>query len=87
MWSSYNFEIQKKFKGGEKVDVITKIGKEILSKNEFIFQYETGIMVILIKKYEKLFDLKRKIIIQLLGKEEEIILDDEDVQVIFFKEH
>jgi hypothetical protein len=69
------------------VDVITKIGKEILSKNEFIFQYETGIMVILIKKYEKLFDLKRKIIIQLLGKEEEIILDDEDVQVIFFKEH
>ncbi|MBE6496738.1 MAG: hypothetical protein E7Z81_00425 [Methanobrevibacter sp.] len=69
------------------MDVITKIGKEILSKNEFIFQYETGIMVILIKKYEKLFDLKRKIIIQLLGKEEEIILDDEDVQVIFFKEH
>jgi len=69
------------------VDVITKIGKEILSKNEFIFQYETGIMVILIKKYEKLFDLKRKTIIQLLGKEEEIILDDEDVQVIFFKEH
>ena len=52
------------------MDVITKIGKEILSKNEFIFQYETGIMVILIKKYEKLFDLKRKIIIQLLGKEE-----------------
>lgn len=69
------------------MDVITKIGKEILSKNEFIFQYETGIRVILIKKYEKLFDLKRKIIIQLLGKEEEIILDDEDVQVIFFKEH
>ncbi|WP_346661339.1 hypothetical protein [uncultured Methanobrevibacter sp.] len=68
------------------MDVITKIGEEILSKNEFIFQYGTGIMVILIKKYEKLFNLKRKIIIQLLGKEE-IILDEEDVQVIFFKEH
>lgn len=62
------------------------IREEILAEKEFIFQYENGILLILRKKYEDLYNLKRKIISKHLDKEEEILIDDEDVQVIYYRE-
>ncbi len=65
---------------------INMIREEILAEKEFIFQYENGILLILRKKYEDLYNLKRKIISKHLDKEGEILIDDEDVQVIYYRE-
>ena len=67
------------------MDKINMIQTEILAEKEFIFQHEEVIFLILGKKYEKLCDLKRKIITKHLDMEEEIVENDDDVQVICYR--
>ena len=75
----------KKFKGSDYMDKIKMIQEEILAEKEFIFPYENGILLILRKKFEKLYNLKRKIISNHLDKEEKILMEDKYIQVIYYR--
>ena len=67
------------------MDKIKMIQEEILAEKEFIFPYENGILLILRKKFEKLYNLKRKIISNHLDKEEKILMEDKYIQVIYYR--
>ena len=58
---------------------IKRIRKEILNDDE------DSIKVLLRKKHEKSLKLKRNVIVKRLDKEWEIVEEDEDTQLIFFK--